>query len=95
MMIRDLALLTFFSLRVRGGRAEATTLVYLAILDGLLPALLPRLGLDGLVGLVRPELFSAPFTAIAVMGVHAAIACVLGVRAYRATMAGFSPVTAP
>ena len=87
MMTRDLALLSFFSLRLRGGRAEATTLVYIAILDGLLPALLPRLGLDALVGLVRPTFFVAPIAAIGVMIVHAAIASALAVSAYRQTMA--------
>lgn len=86
MMLRDVALLIFFSLQLRRGRGEATTLVYLAVLDGLLPALLPRLGLEGLVGLLLPAFFAAPMTAVAIMAIHAAIAAALAIRAYRTTM---------
>ena len=83
MMLRDVALLTYFGLTTRSGRAEATTLVYIGILDGLLPALLPHFGLAALAALFWPPFFTAPLTAIAILSVHFAIALALAVHAYR------------
>lgn len=83
MMLRDLALLSYFGMTLRPGRAEATTLVYIVILDGLLPALLPHLGLGALVQLLWPPFFTAPFTAIAILAVHFALVLALPLVAYR------------
>ena len=83
MMLRDLLLLTYFGMTSRSGRAEATTLVYLGVLDGLLPALLPHVGLGSLVVWFWPPFFTAPLTAIAIFGLHLAIALALAVHAYR------------
>ena len=93
MMLRDVALLTYFGMTTRRGRAEATTLVYIGILDGLLPALLPHLGLGSLAVLFWPPFFTAPLTAIAILGVHVALALALAVCAYRRTQARLNGTT--
>ena len=90
MMLRDLALLTYFSLRSHPARAAATTLIYIAILDLLLPALLSKVGLDGIAALVRPRLFDAPLMSVLVLFAQAGVAAALAVRAYRAVMAAIS-----
>ncbi len=93
MMLRDVALLTYFGVTSGRGRAEATTLVYIAILDGLLPALLPHIGLASLTTLFWPPFFSAPFTAIGILCVHVAVALVLAIYAYRRMATGLNGTT--
>lgn len=87
MMIRDVALLHYFSFRPDGRRAVATTLVYIAVLDGLLPTLLASVGLAGAIGFVRPSVLGSPWFAIAVFGVHAALAATLAIRAWQRSTA--------
>ncbi|MGE0861277.1 MAG: hypothetical protein AB7P42_19340 [Gammaproteobacteria bacterium] len=77
MMLRDLLLLTWLVMVSRPGQAEGLGAVYLVLLDGLLPALLPHLGLGALATLLRPNALSAPFMAIALYGLQALAAAVL------------------
>jgi hypothetical protein len=93
MMLRDIALLTYFGMISRKGRAEATALVYIGILDGLLPALLDGVGLASLTPLFWPPFFTEPLTAIGIMSVHAAIALGLAVYAYRHMQARLNGTT--
>jgi hypothetical protein len=83
MMLRDLTLLTYFGMTSPSGRAEATTLVYIAVLDGLLPALLPHVGLASVAQLFWPPFVTAPLTAVAILSLHLVIAIALAVHAYR------------
>ena len=86
MMLRDVALLVYFSFHARTGRAAATTLVYIGVLDLLLPALLNLADLSALGSLIMPAVFEAPWFAAAVFAIHAALAGTLAVRAYRAAL---------
>ena len=94
MMLRDLGLLTYFSMTIRSGRAETSTLVYIGILDGLVPALLPHVGLTSLAAWFWPPFFTAPLTAIGILSVHVAIALTLAVYAYRRLQARLNETTA-
>jgi hypothetical protein len=91
MMLRDVALLHFFSFRARAARGETTTLIYMAILDFLLPAILIQLGLRGVAHLVMPASFETPYFAAAVFAAHAAIAGTLAVAAYRRSVVAGQP----
>jgi len=93
MMLRDLVLLSYFGMSLRRGVPEATTLIYIGILDGLLPALLPHLGLEAFVPLFWPPFFTAPMTAIVIMSVHCAVVLFLAVRAYRRLQEGINGTT--
>ena len=86
MMLRDVALLVYFSFHARTGRAAATTLVYIGVLDLLLPALLNLADLSALGSLIMPSVFEAPWFAVAIFAVHAALASTLALRAYRAAL---------
>lgn len=90
MMLRDLMLLSYFGMTLRRGAPEATTLIYIGIVDGLIPALLPQVGLDAFVPVFWPPLFTAPMTAIAILSVHCAAVLFLALGAYRRLQAGFS-----
>ncbi len=90
MMLRDVTLLSYFGMTIRRGVPEATALIYIGILDGLLPALLPRIGLGTLAPLFWPPFFSAPLTAIVILSVHCALALFLALRTYRRLQAGLS-----
>ena len=90
MMLRDVALVSYFGMTLRKGVPEATTLIYIGVLDGLLPALLPRVGLASLTPLFWPPFFTAPLTAIAVLSVHVAVVWLLAWRAYRRLQAGIN-----
>ncbi len=87
MMARDIALLHYFSFRPDGRRAAATTLIYIAVIDGLAPLLLMQLGLSGAVGFIRPSVLEQPWFAIGVFGAHAALAVTLASAAWRQTTA--------
>jgi hypothetical protein len=87
MMLRDVLLLSYFGMRLRGGRPEATALIYIAIVDGLLPALLPQVGLTSLVPLFLPPFFRAPLVAITILALHCAVVGFLALRAYRGLQA--------
>jgi len=90
MMLRDLVLLSYISMTLRRGVPEATTLIYIGLLDGLLPALLPHLGLEAFVPLFWPPFFSAPLTAIVILSAHCAVVLLLALRAYRRLQAGLN-----
>lgn len=90
MMLRDLLLLSYFSMTQRRGAPEATALIYIAIVDGLVPALLPQVGLASFVPLFLPPFFSAPLTAIVILSVHCAAALFLALSAYRRLKAGLN-----
>ncbi len=86
MMLRDLGLLLFFSFRQHARRAEITTLLYLAMLNRVLPAMAAAAGLGQLALMVKPALFAAPATAILVALVHATVALGLALAGYRAAL---------
>ncbi len=90
MMLRDLALLSYVGMKVRRGVPEATTLIYIGMLDGLLPALLPRIGLGSLTPLFWPPFFTAPLTAISVLSLHCAVALFLALHTYRRLQIGLN-----
>lgn len=91
MMLRDLCLLTYLSFRQRTRRAEVTALIYLAILNRMLPAMLTLSGLSLIAGLCKPTVFETPTFAIGIGLVHATIAAVLLLSAYRQVMPAVSP----
>jgi hypothetical protein len=84
LMLRNLALLNWLSLRSRTQRAEVTTLVYLALLDHILPGLLRIVGLPAIAGLLELPLFDRPWAAVGIAVLHAGVAIGLAVAAYRA-----------
>ena len=85
LMLRNLALLNWLSLRSRTARAEVATLIYLALLDHILPGLLRIAGLPAIAGLLELPLFDRPWTAVGMAALHAAVAIGLALLAYRAT----------
>ena len=87
---RDLLLLTWMVMSARPGQAESLTLLYLVLLDALLPALLPHLGLHALAPLVRPALFDAPQAAVPILALHCALVGSLGFTTYRRLRGGLS-----
>ena len=85
LMLRNLALLNWLSLRSRTARAEVATLIYLALLDHILPGLLRIAGLPAIAGLLELPLFDRPWTAVGIAALHASVAIGLALLAYRAT----------
>lgn len=75
MMLRDVAILHWFSFGRRPERAVTTSLIYIGTLDVLLPALFGELGWTGAVALIMPSPLAAPQAAATVFAVHAALAC--------------------
>jgi len=71
---RDVCIFLFFSFARQPRRVEGATLIYLAVLYGIVPWLLRAGDLNDLANLVLPPVFDAPGTAIAVAAVHFAIA---------------------
>lgn len=71
--LRDLCLLLTCSYGARPERAEVSTLVYLALLYWLVPAILKALGFARLSWLVLPPLFAAPYGAALVIAAQVAI----------------------
>ena len=86
MMLRDVALLVYFSFHTRSRRGAATALVYIGVLDLLLPALLKLAELSALGSLIMPPVFETPQFAVVIFAAHAAIAGTLAFRAYRAVL---------
>jgi hypothetical protein len=78
---RDVCIFLFFSFARQPRRVEGATLIYLAVLYGILPWLLKAADLNDLANLVLPPAFDAPGTAIAVAAVHFAAAA--GFMAWR------------
>ena len=71
---RDAAIYMFFALARQPRRAEAATIFYLALLYGLLPALLRAAGAGGVADFVFPPFWERPGFATGVAAVHAAAA---------------------
>jgi hypothetical protein len=88
MMLRDVALLTYFGFSSPARRTTATALIYIVTLDFLIPPILKLAGLDLLASIVMPwpAMYDNPYFAVIVFGVHLAIAGTLAVRAYRAAL---------
>ncbi|MEX2481810.1 MAG: hypothetical protein WD928_13210 [Gammaproteobacteria bacterium] len=87
LMLRDLLLLNWASLRAGAERPEVTTLVYLVLLYHILPGLLGRAELHGARRLLDLPLFDQPWFAAGIAMLHTALALALAVRAYRTTRA--------
>jgi hypothetical protein len=83
MAVRDAAIFLFFSFAPRPRRVEMTTLLYLVLLDWLVPALLKGFGMAFLAGLVMPLASGEGTRALLVMGVQAAIAVALALWRWR------------
>jgi hypothetical protein len=79
--LRDCAILVFFASALRPRRVEGVTLLYLALLWWLIPALLGALGLTALAQLVNPFISLDGAKAASVMAAQAAIAT--GLAAWR------------
>lgn len=84
LMLRNLALLNWLSLRSRTARAEVATLVYIVLLDHILPRLFRIASLPEIAGLLELPLFDRPWTAVGIATLHAGIAIGLALLAYRA-----------
>ena len=74
LVVRDAAIDMFFALARQPRRAEAATIFYLALLYGLLPALLRAAGAGGVADFVFPPFWERPGFATGVAAVHAAAA---------------------
>ncbi len=91
LLVRDLGLLLFTSFRERSRRGAITALIYIAVLNRILPGLLAVAGLAPLAGFVAPPLFTAPAGALAVCAVHAVAGTALAVAAWRRAMRPLTP----
>lgn len=69
--LRDIAILHFFGLGWRTGRALMTTIVYLVVLYLILPGLMSSLGLEAIARLFWPNLTGQPLFAIGIGVVNA------------------------
>ncbi|MGR8919665.1 MAG: hypothetical protein ACU85V_08600 [Gammaproteobacteria bacterium] len=85
-MLRDLALLLFFSFRDQGRPAETTALIWIATLNWILPSLFGVLGMPAVARLASPVGFDAPAGAVAMALLHAVVAVPLAVTAWRRAM---------
>lgn len=81
--VRDLLILFSLSFGAKSERAEVGTIIYLALLYWLIPAILETAGLVGLAGLVRPPLWDHPFRSAAIIATQAIVCGVLAWRRYR------------
>ncbi|MGB1882460.1 MAG: hypothetical protein ACPHUF_01030 [Gammaproteobacteria bacterium] len=86
LLLRDVAMLAAFSFRNPAGRSDVTTLVWIAVLNRLLPGLFAVSDLQMLSNLMRPAIFDAPKTALAIALVHALIAVGFAHYFYRRSM---------
>ena len=81
--MRDAALLHVFAFARQPKRIEAVTLLYLALLYWLVPALLEAAGAETLARLVLPNVFARPGSATAVMAVQAVLAVTIAAWRWR------------
>ncbi|HTN27120.1 MAG TPA: hypothetical protein VL180_04990 [Burkholderiales bacterium] len=82
--LRDAALLHIFAFARQPKRVEAVTLLYLALLYWLIPALLDAMGAESLARLVLPNVFAEkPGLAIAAIAVQSAIAVAIAALRWR------------
>ena len=82
--LRDAALLHIFAFARQPKRVEAVTLLYLALLYWLIPALLDAMGAELLASIVLPNVFAErPALAIAAIAVQAAIAVTIAAWRWR------------
>jgi hypothetical protein len=91
--LRDLGLLYFFSLARAPRRAELTTIVYLAVVYWLLPAIFDAAGLDSLAKLFLPPVWDAAPSGIGILLVHLAV--VGGLLWWRSRMYRAGPIASP
>lgn len=77
LLLRDCGILLFFAFADNARRVATTSLLYLLVIDALLPALANAAGLDGLAALFLPLGRLHGLSAVAVAGLHAAIALAL------------------
>jgi hypothetical protein len=82
MLARDLALLHAFAFAAVPRRVEATTLLYLVVADGLLPALLGLLGAEWLAYAIFP-IPLGPWPATAIFGLQFAVLVSIAGRRWR------------
>ncbi len=83
MAARDCAILCFFAFSARPRRVEAATVLYLVLLDWVIPGLLGAVGLSALAGWVLPfDTLDGPRAAI-VMAVQAGLAAWLAAWRFR------------
>ena len=82
--LRDASLLHIFAFARQAKRVEAVTLLYLALLYWLIPALLDAMGAQSLASLVLPNVFAEePGLAIAAIALQAAIAMAIAAWRWR------------
>jgi len=82
--LRDAALLHIFAFARQPRRVEAVTLLYLALLYWLIPALLEAMGAESVARIVRPNVFAEGATgAIAVIAAQAALATTIAAWRWR------------
>ena len=88
MMLRDVALLTYFSFSSPTRRTVGITVIYILMLDAFIPAILKLANLNLLATVVMPTpaMYDTPICAVVVFAVHLGIAATLAVRAYRAAL---------
>ncbi|MBI1891222.1 MAG: hypothetical protein HYS18_11280 [Burkholderiales bacterium] len=74
MLLRDVCVFLFFAFSAKPRRVEGTTLLYLIVINGLLPFLAKTLGLNALYTFLLPFGENQGLGNVAVMAMHAAIA---------------------
>ena len=86
LLVRDVALLSGFSFRDPAGRADVSTLVWIAILNRLLPGLLAIGGLGLIANLIRPQIYDLPALAAIITLTQAVAATGFAAYYYRRAM---------
>ena len=74
MLLRDCCVYLFFAFSRKGKRAGATTILYLAVINGLLPFMARVLGLNGLAIFFMPLHFGSAWTMLGIALLHAVLA---------------------
>jgi hypothetical protein len=72
--VRDAAIFMWFSFAAQPRRVEASAVLYMVVLYGLVPAILRAMDARALADLVLPPFWDRPGYAVAVAGVHALLA---------------------
>lgn len=72
--VRDAAIFMWFSFAAQPRRVEASALLYMVVLYGLVPAILRAMDARALADLVLPPFWDRPGYAVVVAGVHALLA---------------------
>lgn len=77
MLLRDCCVYLFFAFSSKGKRAGATTILYLAVINGLLPFMARVLGLNGLAIFFMPLHFGSVWIILGIALLHAVLALAL------------------